>query len=318
MTTSNSTNFTRTAGQLVNKAFRIIGVGRSGEDIEAEEGADGLETLNLMVHSWQGEKIHLWKKKNAILWPVAGRITYALGVGGDRAAVTWAETSLAAAAGSTATALTVGAIAGISASDVLGVVLDDNTMHWTTVSGAPSGTTVTAATGLAGPARAGAKVYAYTAIMARPMRVIDMQRRLNDIDIPMELLSRLDYRVLPNKTSASSTPVTAYYDPQTVQGKLSLWQGPSDEASSFRFTAHMPFEDFDAITDEADFPQEWNLALIYNLAVDLIPSWGSALSQIERQHIVARAEMLKEALRDFDSEPVPLQFVPEPDYSGYR
>lgn len=315
MATSGSVDYNRTANQIISFAFRLVGVGTQGETLEAEEQADGLERLNMMVKSWQVENIHLWKKNDAILFTEASKYLYLLGSTGDRAATTWAETTLSADAASGASTISVASITGISDADTLGILLDDNTMQWTTVSGAPSGTTVTPAAVLTGAASSGNKVFAYTSKMDRPLRILDMQRRdENDRDVEVEILGREDYRNLPNKTQ-TGTPVQFYYDPQRTNGRLSLWLPPSDERYTMRFTALIAIEDFDQSTDEPDFPQEWIEAIGYNLATRLFSSYGDTLTAIDRAEIKETALTLKETLRQFDQDTASVSFQPYADWS---
>jgi len=315
MATSGSTDYNRTANQIISLAFRIIGVGTQGEALEAEEQEDGLERLNLMVKSWQAEKIHLWKKKDAILWTTASQYAYSLGPTGDKAATTWADTTLSADAASGATTISVTSITGISNGDALGILLDDNTMQWTTVNGAPSGTTVTPTAALTGAASSGNKVFAYTSLMQRPLRILDMQRRdENDRDVEVTELGRADYRNLPNKT-ATGTPVQYYFDPQTGNSNLNLWLAPSDERFTMRFTAAMSIEDFDAASDDPDFPIEWVEALAYNLAQRLIPTYGDTLGKMDRMEVANQAALLKQNVKEWDQDTSSVVFEPYSDFS---
>lgn len=315
MATSGSVNYSRTANQIISLAFRLVGVGTQGEALEAEEQEDGLERLNLMVKSWQAEKIHLWKKKDAVLFTTASQHTYSIGPTGNRAATTWAETTLSADAASGASTISVTSITSMASADVLGILLDDNTMQWTTINGAPSGSTVTPAVVLTGAASSGNKVFAYAALMNRPLRILDMQRRDdNDTDVEVMPIARDDYRNLPNKT-ATGTPVQYYYDPQQTNGKLSLWLAPSDERYTMRFTAALPIEDFDQATDDPDFPVEWIEAIAYNLAQRLISSYGDTLSQMDRMELATQAGLLKETLRQWDQDTDSMTFEPYADWS---
>lgn len=69
-----------------------------------------------------------------------------------------ADTTLTAQGAAAATSLTVASIAGISSGDVIGVLLDTGLTHWTTVSAAPSGSTVTLTAGLPSVAASGRAV----------------------------------------------------------------------------------------------------------------------------------------------------------------
>lgn len=312
MSTSGSTNFNLVGSEIVQLAFSLVGVGREGEALPAEEAAEGLRRLNLMVKTWSAEGVRLWKKKNAILFTVASQANYSLGTSGNRSATTWAETTLDADEASGQTVLSVARTTGFSNSDVIGILLDDNTMHWTTISSFVTNDTVTVASALPSAASSGNKVFAYTSLMIRPLRILDAQRRDDaDRDIPIFRLSREEYRELPTKT-ATGTPTQFYYDPQTSTGVMYLWPAPLDETNTIRFTAALPLEDFDLATNDPDAPSEWTEAIAYNLAVRLIPTYGDTLKGEDKQLLIAQANDLKEMLKGWDQDQASVTFEPAP------
>lgn len=98
----------------------------------------------------------------------------------------------------------------------------------------------------------------------------------SNVDIPMSVLTRQEYNMLGNKTSAGN-PIQVFYDPQRDYGDLYVFPVPNatDAASNvITITYQRPFEDFDASTDTPDFPQEWYDAVTYGLATRLAPEYG--------------------------------------------
>ena len=314
MTTSGTATYTLIGSQIINLAFELIGVGTQGETLSAEEIAAGMQRLNLLAKSWQAERIYLFKKRDAVLFMVPGQERYALGPGGDRALVSWAETTVTVDALAGSNTLTVGSISGMSSGQTIGILQDSGAMQWTTINGAPAGSSVVITDALTGLASSGKKVFAYSAIMGRPLKVLDLQRRSPDnVDIEMTTLSRSDYRNLPNKF-IRSLPVQYYYDPQMTTGYLYVWPAPSDSSYTVRFTAAMPFEDFASLTDGADFPQEWIEALAYGLAQRLIPTYGDALPTWQVDYISSMAADLKNTVKGWDEDEAPIRFEPAPHY----
>lgn len=135
-----------------------------------------------------------------------------------------------------------------------------------------------------------------------PLKVIQASRRDNTvaatpIDTPMNIYSYDDYRNLSSKASTGA-PVHLFYQPLNYTGQLAVWPLPDsywqgDGELYIRFTR--PFQDFDASTDEPDFPTYWHEAIIYNLATRLAPEYGHA--GLDRQILVAEAkQMLEDAL----------------------
>lgn len=313
MATSGTVAYSLNGGQIVNKAFKLLGVGREGEALGAEEFADGLEALNLLTKTMQAEGVPLWKKASAILFPARNQAAYSLGLGGARAASSFAETRLTTAAISGAISLSVDSITGFANGQAIGVLLDTGYLHWTTISGAPSGSTITLATGLAASAATANPLFAYSALIARPLRILDMQRRNSSgTDVPMFKMAREDYRVLTNKMSSGSA-IQWYYDPQLGQGTMYVWQPPSDERNTYRFTAYLPIQVFTATTDDPDCPDEWVETLCYNLAVRLMPSWGDDLAPNTQKLIFDTAIALKQTLRGWDNDDASLELQP---YTG--
>ena len=49
MTTSNSTNYTVNATELITSAFEIVGIAQAGEPLEPGDSASALRTLNILL-----------------------------------------------------------------------------------------------------------------------------------------------------------------------------------------------------------------------------------------------------------------------------
>lgn len=48
-----------TALELIKRSLRILGVIQTGEELSADESADGLQVLNQMLHAWELDGIKL-------------------------------------------------------------------------------------------------------------------------------------------------------------------------------------------------------------------------------------------------------------------
>jgi hypothetical protein len=98
-----------------------------------------------------------------------------------------------------------------------------------------------------------------------------------------------DFRLL--NTESTGVPVSYTYQPKVNLGVLSLWPLPdatSAAAYTLQLTYQRPFEGFSAAGETPDFPQEWQNALIYNLAVALAPEYGVPLE--DRKLLMQEAE----------------------------
>lgn len=280
---------------------------------------DALRSLNLMVKAWQADGLHLWTKEEAVLWLVEDQPSYALGVGTTTHAALaddTVRTTISVAAVMGATSILVTSITDIADGDQIGILLDDNTLQWTTVNGAPSGSTVQLDDALDDSVSVGNYVWAYTTALQRPTRVLDVRRRQaqNEIDIPIILLERPDYFAQPNKVTSPSQVTMVYYSPQLVQGILYIWPPPQVITDTIRFTFERPLEDFTALPQTADFPQEWIETLAYNLAYRLARKYSFPINETALLRTDALA--MKEKLLGFDREYASVNFQPDFTASG--
>lgn len=309
MATSGSTNYSRTAKQIIRSSLRILGVIQSGESPTAAEEKDALEAFEMMVKTLQAND-HLWLRSEATLFLTASTVEYSLP--GARAVSSFVETTSSADASTSATTIDVSSITGIADGDVLGIVTSSSAIHWTTVNGAPAGSTITFNDALTVDVDSGATVYAYTAtddLIDRPLRLESVRRRnvsaSSPIDTPIGEMSRSDYFDLPVKTN-TGLPNQFYYDPGRATGTLYIWPSPSVVTNILKITYLRPIEDFDAATNDPDFPQEWLETLKYQLAVRIAPEYGVSL----RPEITSMASVLLENMNSWDREPTSVYFQP--------
>jgi hypothetical protein len=89
-----------------------------------------------------------------------------------------------------------------------------------------------------------------------------------DTKIIVNPLSFTDFSLLPN--GSTGVPVNYTYQPKVNLGVFSVWPIPDSSVTAgtkIRLQYQSPFEYFNAAVDTPDFPEEWNNALIYNLAM---------------------------------------------------
>lgn len=144
----------------------------------------------------------------------------------------------------------------------------------------------------------------------KPLKIIQAWNRdsTSDVDIPLRILTKQEYNQLGNKTTEGN-PVQVYYDPQNTYGDLYVFPVPTaTEATNNQIyiVYQRPFEDFDASTDEPDFPQEWYEALKYGLASRLAGEYQ--LSMQVRQFLKGEANEAKELALSFGTEEGSLYF----------
>lgn len=310
MTTSNSVDFSLSRNQIIQAAALEVGDIAEGDTL----GADIISIYSIRLNSWVKSLMaggaKLWATKQATLFLTAGTATYALGATGAHCTNDYVQTTLSTDEAAASTSLGLTAFAGMAAADNIGIVLDDGTIQWTTISGAP-GATTTIAAGLTGPAGAGNAVFTYTTKINRPQRIIPETaywRSPAGQDTPVKMFSRAEYAQLSNK-SISGKLVQAWYDPQLGNGVLSVWPAPDSASDVLRFSYERILEDFDTGTNTPDFAIEWGEALILGLASRMAPSAGLPLS--ERQDLERRAGQALAICEGYDRENVSTFFQPD-------
>jgi len=109
-----------------------------------------------------------------------------------------------------------------------------------------------------------------------PVRLLQAFRTESNAKIPMELVAREDYNILP--TTPGGSPLKVNYQPFINYGIVSIWPTPaSTNTATVTLVYQRPFQYFTAGSETADFPEEWLLPLIYTTAVLLAPEWGVPL-----------------------------------------
>ena len=308
MTTSGSYDFSLDRDGLISKAYTMVGAVAIGEDPTADELTEGGKTLNLMLKGWQTEPgINLCLNQVVTLFLGYKTQSYSLGPSGDHMSASIVKTEVATAASSGDTDIVVDSIIGITTGDYLGIELDDGTVQWTTVDGVPSGSTIVAAAVLTDDAAVDNHLYTYTTKAQRPLVILEA-RRISGIGISTPLLqvSRNEYMSLSDKSNYGIIN-QFYYDPQLINGALYVWPTCSDVQDTLELTIRKPIMDFDVSADDGEFPAEWTMAVVSNLAVLIGMENGIPLNaQLGRL-----AESSKFMARTFDDERTSVFFQPE-------
>src|SRR3972149_1825831 len=314
MATSGTYVFGRNRDQIIKAALIKVGAIEAGETPSSDDVTDAAVSLNAMVKHWQGTGINIWTVGEATLFLQLDQTQYSLGSSStDHASETVIQTELTADALSSATTITVDSITGISASDNVAVQVDDGTLHWTTVNGAPSGSTVTLTTGIDDTASDGALVFVYTTKLIRPLKILSARRHnyTSAIDTPLDEMDRIEYREQPNKTS-EGTPTSFFYDRRggaNALGRIHVWPEPDNVEDAVKFTFARPIQDFNAAGDDPDLPQEWIDCLIYNLALRLADDYDVPDNKFVRIEKMA-ARLLSEMTWN-EEELLEISFVPD-------
>ncbi len=316
---SGSVNFNMTRNEIATDSLILLGAIEQGETPSAEDNTYAIRQLERMVKHWQGQGTHLWSRREATLFITPSQAAYELGPSSAAHAAEdndIARTTLSAdeASGQTVISITstTDGLVTMLASDKVAIVLDDDTLHWTTIASVGSSTEITLSVATTGAASSGNFVYAYTNDLPRPLRIVDVRRRdeSNNQDTPIIVQSHGEYQRLPNKLIDGETNIV-YYHPEHRNGRgtIHLWPRPSTVARTMRLSCMLPLQDFDASGNNADLPTEWLDAIVWSLAKRLIPKYGAA-GQTSAQMISQLASSMLNEMVNWDQEPTSVFFSP--------
>lgn len=297
MTTSNSTNFSVNANDIISDALRLIGELGEGETVSGSDYALCMRQLNMMVKTWMVEGIKLWCETEATVYLDKDTQSYTLPTANSTSSEV--KTELSAALVATNTVLTVDSTTGMAASDVVGVVQDDGSMHWSTISSVDSSTQITIAGGLVSAAAIDNHVYTYTTAMVRPKDILSVRVENEGGSVTvLRKMARDDYFKLNNR-SASGLPRSWYFDRQRDNGTLYTYPVSTTGMDRLRITFTREIQDFDVSTDTADFPPEWAQTLMWNLGVEISPFFDR---EEKATKFASKAAEMKYTLMNWDSE----------------
>ena len=312
MTTSGVYNLNQTAADLIQESLDLLQVAADGETISTSLTNRSLTTLNIMLKEWQAQGLHLWTYTEGSLFLKKGVPDYDFSTA--RVVNDFSQTTLSADASATDTVITVSDSSIFSDGDAIGVIQDDLDAFWTTVNGAPVGDSVTLTDPLTQDAASGNVVFQYDpAVDFIPVsRIRDDIRRFdarNQFEIRVSTESRKDYFQLPDKFQEGA-PVIAYYSRQNTASKndagvMTVWDAPDTSNWVMNFTYERQLEIITADTQNVDFPEYYNSAIVYGLANRLKTKLGAspALSQelsVKADETLQQALAYDNAVYDFE------------------
>ena len=308
MATSNSRDFSLNRVNLIKRAFHLLNVYDLSDSIGSEDTDYASDMLNSMVKQWQIEGIHLWNRVEATLFTAYQTSSYSLSTSGTHATKAYNYTQLNGAHSSGVTTLTVDSTASMTVGDNIGIELTAGTRQWTTIATIPSSTSLTISAATTGAASDNGTIFAYTTKIDRPLQILSarVQDRTADTELPLLIESHAGYFDIPDKT-LNSQPTLYYYDKQLGSGVFYLWPRPDNVDYIVNFTMYEQLEDLDSGTNTFDFPQEWTLALTFNLAVLLAFPYGK---YAEMDKLIPLALELKQALQMWDTDSESIQLIP--------
>jgi hypothetical protein len=136
-------------------------------------------------------------------------------------------------------------------------------------------------------------------VINRPIEIDNVRRVVSGEETEIRSVSRSEFMNQPAKDSEGKA-IFVYYDEQRTVGQMWVWPTP-DAADSIKFSYKSYIEDFDSLNDDPEFPPEWLDAIVYNLAVRLIPKYEVRGEDAARLTDMAEQLLYEAETNDTDS-----------------
>jgi hypothetical protein len=310
MATSGGSDITRTANDIITDALEDIGI------IGAEETADNADVvacrykLNNMIKMWMASPnfvmpgLRMWKRKRLTL-NLSASMDYTVKIrrlaftSGGTHEILVGDTLTGGTGAATADVMNVtvtsGTWAGGDAAGDLLIESQSGTFESETLNeGANSNVcTITTDSEAYGP----------------PTDILLMNRKdTSNNETPMTPMTVQEWHEIGKKTSTGS-PQKYYFERRKDEMRLWLNCVPATTTDVLFMVVLMPIEDFDANTDNPDFPREWFQALSSNLALLICPKFGKPITQ----DLKFLADQSLAIAQTFELENADISFEPDKD-----
>jgi len=149
---------------------------------------------------------------------------------------------------------------------------------------------------------------AYSLITGSPLRLSEVRYRYpptadptSQRDLPMEPMTREQYKTLPVKLTNGSPPTQWMFDPQESAQTLYVWPVPSVVAGdTLVYTYQRRFQVIQNLNNSIDIPEEWLSTVAYNLASRMVMTYGVETKTGDTVMAIAADLLLK--AKSFDRE----------------
>lgn len=301
MALSDSRNFSLTCNEIINDALREIRVLGVGETVSADMLSDCRRRLNTMLKAWQNRDLGGHIIQVATLFLEDNAQYYDLYESSSSHIVTsYNQQDVYTAGSEDDTNIIVDDGSDCSASDVVGVQLDGNTLQWTTCASKIATNNIGLADALTDDVAADNIVYWYDPddFISLPLDVLDAvyadKDNLNERI--MEPVSWEQYQSIATKTSEGDA---ICYHVQKLIDRIRLWVWPTmdDCTDKIRLTLQPVIDDLDSVSNHTQFPSNWYDAIVLSLATKLHRRYKGDRN-IQDLRNEAHFEVMNAALKD--------------------
>ncbi len=300
MATSGSINYSTSSQTIITEALELLGVLGEGQVPTTDQYTSALRSLNMMTKTWQADGLNLFAIQKIYVFLRLGQPYYDLqATSQDYVTTSFGNRFVDGATSALSTTITLTDASDASIGMNIGIGVGGTHMFWTTITNIV-GNVVTLQDALEDDVDDGAVVYYYLTTANRPMRVLEAYvHRKNGSEIPVGKISRVDYYELSRKDTSGQV-IQLYQDIQKDNARIYTWPTSNSEQDYLILLCQRTLEDFDSLTDTPDYPQEWYMPLVYNLAMYMAPKFGTPAMDYGR--IKEQAQYLYNMARGFDSE----------------
>ena len=307
--------------------MELLGVLPEGGTPTAAQLASCTRTLQAMLKHWQTRGSHLFVNQRLYLFLQKSDREYTFhrtAASSDELTAVFYATQVNGDVAADVTAVTVDSGTNITDADRIGILNEDNEMHWTTVASGGTTTSLVLTTADETAIEDNAIVYTYTTKASRPRKILHCSVRekptndfgfhdsLDGTETQTDVLAGPDYWNLSNKFSDGRVN-QVYYDKLDPSATLRVWPEPDVGGRYLVMWVERPIEDMDSAAQNFDLPQEWSWAISSNLAMYLAPKFGVSDKTWGRVSALAR-----EALFDAESGDRDEYLTLEPDLDRGR
>lgn len=115
----------------------------------------------------------------------------------------------------------------------------------------------------------------------RPTKIQTANAVLNSINHPIEIVDQDRWAAIQEQGATGKLPVMLFYDNNNSAGlaRIMLWPTPSDATVSLQIYTWSPLPSFSDLVTNVNFNVGYLRALIFNLAIEIAPSYGAAAVQ---------------------------------------
>lgn len=333
-----NTGFSVGRNDVITEALEQLGALAEGESPSSAQITSLARTLNMLLKHWQGQGVNFYAVRETFLFLFNGVFKYdqldfdgTTGLDVDRKHVYVADYQKIAFSESTTTVVLVNEaflagtpVATAVATDVLGIPLEDGTMHWAEITTVGSSGSFSKSFTFANHALSASTtpdttkdMIVATVYPGRPVKVLDAYLRhiYDDSDRTVEVQSVSDWSSITNKNGTGTGVNTVMYNRKTNIGDLRTWGAIDSPYYCLGLTVQVPLTDIESdaqLLTAYGIPQEYFLAFVFSLAEANIAKYGPPPDVAS--YIRGLANKYRNESFAYDTEGGSMTFVPYQQY----